>query len=501
MLFHFQEHQRTQNFSKFTSKTKRVLKQSLQQRLLQKLSPQQIQLMKMLQLPTLELEQRIKEEMEENPALDEGEDLEEGKIQSQEDAITDDKREDFNFEDYINDEAPYYKTQNNNYSKDQEEKHTPLTLGDSFTERLLSQLRLRIKNDRYKTIAEQLIGNLDESGYLRRELFNLVDDLAFSHNITSSEEEIEKVLKQVQTLEPPGIGARNLKECLLIQLKKKPKTIAIKTAEVILETCFDAFIKKHYSKIAKKLDINSEAIKSAMAEIVKLNPKPGNSLIESSKSIQHIIPDFIISENEGELSIELNQRNAPALKVSRDYIEMIKGFELGKKSKRDKEAILFVKQKVDSAKWFIDAIKQRQNTLLITMQAILKFQKMFFLTGDETQLKPMILKDIAQLVDMDISTISRVANSKHVATPYGTFLLKFFFSESLTTNTGEEVSTREVKSILKQAVEKENKSKPLTDEKLATLLKEKGYLIARRTVAKYREQLQIPVARLRKQLV
>ena len=455
----------------------------------------------MLQLPTLELEQRIKEELEENPALDEGEEIEDSKPLSQEEIISDDKREDFNFQDYINDETPYYKTQSNNLSKDQEEKQTPFTLGDSFTEKLLSQIRLRIKNDRDKIIAEQLIGNLDESGYLRREVFNIVDDLAFSQNITVSEEQIMEVLKEVQSLEPPGVGARDLKECLLIQLKKKPKTIAIKTAEVILEKCFDSFIKKHYNKIAKRLDIDSEAIKSAIAEIIKLNPKPGNSIIESSKSIQHIIPDFIISEVDGELSIELNQRNVPPLRISKDYIGMIKGFEDSKKTKRDKEAILFVKQKVDSAKWFIDAIKQRQNTLLITMQAILKFQNQFFLSGDETQLRPMILKDIAEIVDMDISTISRVANSKHVATPYGTFLLKFFFSESLSTNTGEEVSTREVKSILKDAVEKENKSKPLTDEKLANLLKEKGYLIARRTVAKYREQMHIPVARLRKQLV
>ena len=478
-----------------------MLKQSLQQRLLQKLSPQQIQLMKMLQLPTLELEQRIKEEMEENPALDEGEEIEEEKIISQEDHISHEQREDFNFQDYVNDETPYYKTQANNFSKDQEEKQTPLTLGDSFRERLLTQLGLKIKNERQKTIAEQLVGNLDESGYLRRELFNIVDDLAFSQNITTTEKELEKALKEVQELEPAGVGARDLKECLLIQLNKKPKTIAIKTAEVILEKCFDAFIKKHYNKISKKLDIDSEAIKSAIAEIVKLNPKPGNSLIETSKSIQHIIPDFIVTENDGELNIELNQRNAPSLKVSKEYVEMIKGFEASQKTERDKEAILFVKQKVDSAKWFIDAIKQRQNTLLITMQAILKFQKMFFLSGDETQLKPMILKDIAEMVDMDISTISRVANSKHVSTPYGTFLLKFFFSESLSTDSGEEVSTREVKTILKEAIEAENKTKPLTDEKLASLLKEKGYLIARRTVAKYREQLHIPVARLRKQLV
>ena len=478
-----------------------MLKQSLQQRLLQKLSPQQIQLMKMLQLPTLELEQRIKEELEENPALDEGEEVEDIKSASQEETISNDKREDFNFQDYVNEEVPYYKTQINNYSKDQEEKQTPFTLGDSFTERLLSQIRLRIKNERDKKIAEQLIGNLDESGYLRRELFNIVDDLAFSQNLVVSEDEIKNVLTEVQSLEPSGVGARDLKECLLIQLRKKPKTIATKTAEVILEQCFDAFIKKHYSKISKKLDIDSEAIKAAIEEIVKLNPKPGNSLIDSSKTIQHIVPDFIVSDSDGELTIELNQRNVPPLKISKDYVEMIKGFEAGKKSQRDKDAILFIKQKVDSAKWFIDAIRQRQNTLLVTMEAILNFQKQFFLTGDETQLKPMILKDIAEIVEMDISTISRVANSKHVATPYGTFLLKFFFSESLSTDSGEEVSTREVKSILREAVEKENKSKPLTDEKLAKLLKEKGYLIARRTVAKYREQMHIPVARLRKQLV
>ena len=479
-----------------------MLKQSLQQRLLQKLSPQQIQLMKMLQLPTLEMEQRIKEELEENPALDEGEEMNmDSSTSNEEEIITHDKREDFDFNDYVNDETPYYKTHSNNYAKYGEEKHTPFTLGDSFTERLLSQIKLRIRKEKQKVIAEYLIGNLDESGYLRRELFNLVDDLAFSQNITTTEEEIENVLKEVQELEPAGVGARDLKECLLIQLGKKERTIAIVTAEAILENCFDAFIKKHYSKIAKKLDINDEAIKSAMDEIVKLNPKPGNSLIESSKSIQHIIPDFILTDSEGELNLELNQRNAPPLKISPDYMEMIKGFNEGAKSKRDKEAILFIKQKVDAAKWFIDAIKQRQNTLMVTMKAILDFQKDFFLSGDEAKLKPMILKDIAEMIDMDISTVSRVANSKHVSTPYGTFLLKYFFSESLTTDSGEEVSTREVKSILKEAVEKENKSKPLTDEKLALLLKEKGYLIARRTVAKYREQMHIPVARLRKQLV
>ena len=477
-----------------------ALKQSLQQRLLQKLSPQQIQLMKMLQLPTVELEKRIKEELEINPALDEGEeqtsatntDLEEN---------TENKRDEFNFDDYTNDETPYYKTQSNNYSKELEEQQKPLSFGDSLSERLTKQIRLKIKDDDTKKIAEHIIGNLDESGYLRRELFNIVDDLAFSQNIFTSEENLEKILIEVQDLDPAGVGARNLKECLLIQLRKKKKTISIKTAEAILENCFDEFTKKHYAKISKKLDIDNIAIKEAIAEIVKLNPKPGNSLIDTQISIQQITPDFTLVENDGNITVELNHRNAPQLKVSSDYLEMIKGFQESDKKERAKDAILFIKQKVDSAKWFIEAIKQRQNTLLKTMEAIISFQKEFFLSGDEKKLKPMILKDIAAIVEMDISTISRVANSKHVSTPYGIFSLKYFFSESLLTESGEEVSTREVKTILNEAIDKEDKTKPLTDEKLAELLKKKGYLIARRTVAKYREQLHIPVARLRKQLL
>ena len=477
-----------------------AIKQSLQQRLLQKLSPQQIQLMKMLQLPTLELEKRIKEELELNPALDEGEEQNQELSEDNLDTSTE-KREDFNYQDYVNDETPYYKTQSNNSNKDQENNQTPLSLGDSFTEKLVSQINLRIKDEKHLIIAEQIIGNLDESGYLRRELFNIVDDLAFSQNISTTEKELEEVLLEVQELDPPGVGARDLQECLLIQLRKKKKTISTKTAEVILEKCFESFKKKHYKKIEQKLDIDTTAIKDAMAEIVKLNPKPGNSLIDTSKSVQHITPDFTITENEGTLVVELNQRNAPQLRVSRDYVEMIKGYENSPKNKRDKEAVLFIKQKVDAAKWFIEAVKQRQNTLLVTINAILEFQKEFFLSGDEKNLRPMILKDIASMVDMDISTISRVANSKHVATPYGTFLLKYFFSESLATKSGEEVSTREVKTILNEAISKEDKTKPLTDEKLAELLKENGYLIARRTVAKYREQLNIPVARLRKQLI
>ena len=477
-----------------------ALKQSLQQRLLQKLSPQQIQLMKMLQLPTVELEKRIKEELEINPALDEGEEQTNATNTDLEENI-ENKRDEFNFDDYTNDETPYYKTQSNNYSKGLEEQQKPLSFGDSLSERLTKQIQLKIKDDDTKKIAEHIIGNLDESGYLRRELFNIVDDLAFSQNIFTSEENLEKILIEVQDLDPAGVGARNLNECLLIQLRKKKKTISIKTAEAILENCFDEFTKKHYAKISKKLDIDNIAIKDAIAEIVKLNPKPGNSLIDSQISIQQITPDFTIIENDGNITVELNHRNAPQLKVSSDYLEMIKGFQESDKKERAKDAVLFIKQKVDSAKWFIEAIKQRQNTLLRTMEAIISFQKDFFLSGDEKKLKPMILKDIAGIVEMDISTISRVANSKHVSTPYGIFSLKYFFSESLLTESGEEVSTREVKTILSEAIDKEDKIKPLTDEKLAELLKKKGYLIARRTVAKYREQLHIPVARLRKQLL
>ena len=477
-----------------------ALKQSLQQRLLQKLSPQQIQLMKMLQLPTVELEKRIKEELEINPALDEGEE-QTSATNTELEENTENKRDEFNFDDYTNDETPYYKTQSNNYSKELEEQQKPLSFGDSLSERLTKQIRLKIKDDDTKKIAEHIIGNLDESGYLRRELFNIVDDLAFSQNIFTSEENLEKILIEVQDLDPAGVGARNLNECLLIQLRKKKKTISIKTAEAILENCFDEFTKKHYAKISKKLDIDNIAIKEAIAEIVKLNPKPGNSLIDTQISIQQITPDFTLVENDGNITVELNHRNAPQLKVSSDYLEMIKGFQESDKKERAKDAILFIKQKVDSAKWFIEAIKQRQNTLLKTMEAIISFQKEFFLSGDEKKLKPMILKDIAAIVEMDISTISRVANSKHVSTPYGIFSLKYFFSESLLTESGEEVSTREVKTILNEAIDKEDKTKPLTDEKLAELLKKKGYLIARRTVAKYREQLHIPVARLRKQLL
>jgi RNA polymerase sigma-54 factor len=481
-----------------------ALKQSLQQKLLQKLSPQQIQLMKLLQVPTIELEQRIKQEIEENPALEEGEQEKETEdILSEEsrDENEDNNRDEFDINNYIDDDIPDYKLQTRNYSADDDEKAIPLAGGKTFQEILQNQVSLRIKEEKQQIIALQIIGNLDDSGYLRREVFNLVDDLAFSQNIVATEQEIEEVLYIIQALEPAGVGARDLRECLLIQLKKKNKTIPIKTAEVILERFFEEFTKKHYKKIITRLDIEENDVKDAIEEIVKLNPKPGNSLIETNKSFHQIIPDFIITEQDGEISLELNNRNAPQLKVSKQYAEMLKGYEQSKRTERDKEAILFVKQKIDSAKWFIDAIKQRQHTLLVTMEAIMNYQKDFFYSGDETNLKPMILKDIAEIVNMDISTISRVANSKHVSTPYGTFLLKYFFSESLSTDSGQEVSTREVKRILQDAIDQEDKRKPLTDDKLTTLLKDKGYNIARRTIAKYREQLNIPVARLRKELI
>lgn len=482
-----------------------ALRQSLQQKLLQKLSPQQIQLMKLLQVPTVELEQRIKQEIEENPALSEGAELDSENNENDDYADLDgsekdDSLDDFSIDNYLDEDVPDYKLSARNHSYEADEKAIPLSGGKTFQEILSQQVSLRIKNDKQLIIANHIIGNLDDSGYLRRELFNLVDDLAFSHNIHATEQEIEMVLEIIQGLEPLGVGARNLRECLLIQIRKKRTTVQTKTAEVILDRFFEEFTKKHYSKITNKLDITEHDVKEALEEIVKLNPKPGNSLIDTTKVTHHIIPDFIVTEANGDIHLELNNRNAPHLKVNRQYAEMLRTYDKSGRTKRDKEAIVFVKQKIDAAKWFIDAIKQRQQTLLVTMQAIINYQKKFFKSGDETDLKPMILKDIAELIDMDISTVSRVANSKHVSTPYGTFLLKYFFSESLSTESGEEVSTREVKRILLDAVDQEDKKKPLTDEKLTALLKSKGYNIARRTVAKYREQLNIPVARLRKEL-
>ena len=466
-----------------------ALKQFLSQKMDQRLSPQQIQLMKLLQVPTMELETRIKQEIEENPALEEGaEEVEEDEFDDQEEETTE---EDFNIDDYLADDADY-KTQVNNKSKDDEEKVIPLSGDKSFHERLTTQLHMRKLTDDQFIIADTLIGNLDESGYLNREIEAIVDDLAFSYNVSTSEEGVVEILRMLQEMDPAGIGARDLRECLLLQIERKQDgDISRYTAKKILEDHFEEFTKKHYKKIMKKLEIDDENLKEAIEEIVKLNPKPGGSMKEAAGNYQQIVPDFVIMENEGKLSLTINGRNAPELKVSRAYKNMLLGFAEGAKStKSDKEALTFIKQKLDGAKWFIDAIKQRQNTLLLTMDAIMNYQKEYFLTGDETRMRPMILKDIAEIVSLDISTISRVANSKYVQTEQGVISLKFFFSESLSTSSGEEVSTREVKKILSEAVDNETKRKPLTDEKLAILLKEKGYNIARRTVAKYREQLQ-----------
>ncbi|MFT5581194.1 MAG: RNA polymerase sigma-54 factor [Psychromonas sp.] len=480
-----------------------ALKQQFSQKLEQRLSPQQIQLMKLLQVPTMELDQRIKQEIEENPALEEG--AEEADIDAddyEEDNDDFDENEDFNISDYMDEDGSDYKTRVSNKSKDDDDKVVPLSSGKSFQERLTEQLHLLDLNDNQFMIADTLIGNLDESGYLGREVDAIVDDLAFSANMVCTEAEVEEILTLIQELDPAGVGARNLRECLLLQINRKQNGDITKyTAKKILENYFEEFTKKHYTKILQKLEIEDQDLKEAIDEIIKLNPKPGGSMKESSKNQQQIIPDFNIVEFEGKMELSLNGRNAPELKVSKGYEQMLRSYSEGAKpSKSDKEALTFVKQKLDGAKWFIDAIRQRQNTLLTTMQAILAYQKEFFLTGDETNMKPMILKDIAEIVSLDISTISRVANSKYVQTNHGVYSLKYFFSESLSTDSGEEVSTREVKKILSNAVEAEAKRKPLTDEKLADLLRDKGYNIARRTVAKYREQLNIPVARLRKEL-
>ena len=485
-----------------------MLKQSLQQRLLQKLSPQQIQLMKLLQLPTIELEQRIKEEMEGNPALEEGKEVEvtdESGSQDEYDEYGNEASEaekEFDFSEYMGDDTPSYKLNAQNKSNSPEEKSIPIALVKSFHEILEAQIGLRKLNEQQQLVANHLIGSLDESGYLRRDLPSVADDLAFSQNLIVTEEEIEIVLKEIQQLDPPGIGARDLKECLLLQLQRKPKDYVTKTAMHILENYFEEFTKKHYEKILRKTELDNEDLKEAIDEILKLNPKPGGALNETTKDAQQIIPDFTATIVDGEIELQLNGRNEPNLRVNRSYKEMMEGYTNSKQKpeKAQKEALLFVKQKLDSAKWFIDAIKQRQETLMKTMTAIVDRQKEYFIEGDEMFLKPMILKDIAEMVDLDISTISRVVNSKYVQTPNGTFLLKDFFSESISTQSGEEVSNKEVKKILKDIISVEDKKKPVTDDKLSEVLKEKGYNIARRTVAKYREQLNIPVARLRKEL-
>jgi RNA polymerase sigma-54 factor len=494
-----------------------ALSQSLQQKLLQKLSPQQIQLMKLLQVPTANLEIRIKEELEENPALE----LDEEKHEDEKDEIQDEFSENGEAEyddksgseeeygnvdvsEYVqdgDDEVADYKLRDDNYPEE-DQKQIPFKTETSFYETLLLQLGLLKLDEKEQKIAEQIVGSIDEDGYLRRETSAIVDDLAFRQNVSATEEEVEAMIQRIQQFDPPGVAARDLQECLLLQLQRqKNEGKDVDIALVAIKKYFDEFTKKHYEKIQRGLNIDEEQLKQVMQQIIRLNPKPGGNLGGMSKAETYVVPDFFIFNNANKLELTLNSRNAPELRISEGYRDMMKEYDRGaKKDKRQKEAVIFIKQKIDAAKWFIDAIKQRQHTLLSTMTAIMNHQYDFFLTGDETNLRPMILKDIAEKTGLDISTVSRVANSKFVQTEFGTYRLKFFFSESLSTDSGEEVSTREVKKILSNLIEGESKKHPLSDERLTELLQEKGYNIARRTVAKYREQLNIPVARLRKEL-
>lgn len=488
-----------------------MLKQFLNLKLSQKLSPQQIQLMKLIQLPTQAFEQRLLEEMNENPALEAGKEEEEYEKDEFENEDYDDyddsesdriEAEDINIDEYLsNDDTPDYKTQANNYSDDDEERESPLAAPVSFHQDLINQLNTFILNDDERDIAEFLVGSIDDMGYIRRSIPDIVDDMAFTQGIYTDEATVERILHVIHELEPSGVGARDLQECLLLQLKHKTPTESVELATDIIENQFDAFTKKHYDKLIQKYNISNEQLKKAIHEIERLNPKPGGAFTGNNKITENVVPDFAIRIVDGELELTLNGRNAPSLHVSKDYQEMMQTYKVSKdKSGAQKDAVQFIKQKLDSAKWFIDAIRQRQETLFVTMNAIMHYQEEYFLDGDETKLKPMILKDIADLVGLDISTVSRVANSKYVETPYGTKLIKEFFSEAMKNDQGEDVSTLEIKKILQNIIEEEDKKKPLPDDQLAELLKEKGYPIARRTIAKYREQLDIPVARMRKKI-
>ncbi len=517
-----------------------MLKQKLSQKMLQKLSPQQIQLMKLLQIPTATLDQRIKEELEANPALDEGEEFEEASelpaaseeenfgataTASSDDSVANEKEpeetykdEEFELDDYlteyIEDDPSSYKLRTEHYSTDEEDKNIPIAVESTFHEYLERQLgMLDLQDERQITIAQQIIGSIDDDGYLRRDPIAIIDDLMFSRNVIANEQEIRKMLARIQRFDPPGVGARDLQECLLLQLhhrkeqlqeeieERDPLNIAIR----IIEENFNEFSKKHYQKLQRYLSLTEKELKFAIDEILRLNPKPASAHNGgSNRGVHYIVPDFIIVNRDGELDLTLNSRNAPDLRINDQYKDMLKSYQVNKREKKankqQKEAVMFIKQKIDSAKWFIDAIRQRQQTMYKTMYSIMQYQYDFFLTGDQKRLRPMILKDIADITGLDISTVSRVANSKFVQTEFGTKRLKDFFSESIQTNDGEEVSTLEVKKILTDIIGEENKRKPLSDEKLKNILQEKGYNIARRTVAKYREQLNVPVARLRKEL-
>ncbi|HJS01674.1 MAG TPA: RNA polymerase factor sigma-54 [Flavobacterium sp.] len=486
-----------------------MLKQFLNLKLSQKLSPQQIQLMKLIQLPTQAFEQRLLEEMNENPALETGkeeEDYEKDEFENDDYDDYDDSEsidaDDINIDEYLSDDdTPDYKTQANNYSDDDETRESPLAAPISFHQDLINQLNTFILDDHEREIAEFLVGSIDDMGYIRRSITDIVDDMAFTQAIYTDEYMVERMLQVIHQLEPSGVGARDLQECLLLQLKHKTPTESVELAADIIENQFDAFTKKHYDKLIQKYSISNELLKKAIYEIEKLNPKPGGGFTGNNKVTENVVPDFAIRIIDNELELTLNGRNAPSLHVSKDYQEMLRTYKDSRdKSNDQKDAVQFIKQKLDSAKWFIDAIKQRQETLFVTMNAIMHYQEEYFLDGDETKLKPMILKDIADIVGLDISTVSRVANSKYVETPYGTKLIKEFFSEAMKNDQGEDVSTLEIKKILQTIIEEEDKRKPLPDDQLAELLKEKGYPIARRTIAKYREQLDIPVARMRKKI-
>ena len=489
-----------------------MLRQNLQQKLLQKLSPQQIQFIKLLQVPTVSLDTRIKEELEENPALEDlslanmNEPIEDYPDRDPDDTFNSEdgqeSMDEFNVDDYLQDDNinDFGSKYEQNGDDDDERKEIPIAVQNSFFESLQAQLDLEPLSDKDFRVGQQIIGSLDDDGYLRRPINSLIDDLAFSQNVFAEEEEVLEILKVIQTFDPAGVGARDLQECLLIQLRKREQTPSVVKAIRVVEDYLDEFTKKHYDKLERALNMDSDELKEVIHEILKLNPKPGDSNAVTTKQLQ-IIPDFHISNNDGVLFLTLNSKNAPELRVSRSYQDMFEHYDKSaQKDKKLKEAVQFVKQKLDSAKWFIDAIKQRQQTLLKTMNAIMHYQYDYFLTGDDKNLKPMILKDIADRIGMDISTVSRVANSKYVQTEFGTFLLKSFFSEAIQMESGEEVSNKEVKKILEECIGKEDKRRPLADEKLTEILKEQGYNIARRTVAKYREAMNIPVARLRKEL-
>ena len=480
-----------------------MLNQKLKLKLSQKLSPQQIQLMKLIQLSTQEFEQRLSREVEENPALDTSNDesIEPDNLDDSEFEKDDNPHDDIDVNDYLSDDdTPDYKLKSNNYSEESE-KSIPFASGTSFNQYLTAQLHSFSLNKKEQKIAEFIVGSLDPLGYLRRDILDISDDLIFTLGIDADEILIQDILDKIYLLEPPGVGARDLKQCLILQLKRKNKTKTIDLSLKIIEEYFDLFSKKHFEKIKQKLNISNDELKDVVSEIGKLNPKPGGAFNENTKINSSIVPDFTIKIIEGELKLELNSRNAPDLYVSEEYKNMLSGYSESKnKTKSHKDAVMFIKQKLDSAKWFIDAIKQRNQTLIMTMTSIINFQKEYLLTGDESKMKPMILKDIAEKIDMDISTISRVANSKYVDTPYGTKLIKSFFSEGIKNSQGIEISTIEVKKTLENIIDNENKNSPHTDDQLTKLLNKKGYPIARRTVAKYREMIGAPVARLRKEL-